>query len=102
MRTTLGLYTPSFLRSVRTLSAAITVTAYCLWAFERAGQVHPGHDPIWFQLTIVPFTIALLHVMRILDSGQGAEPEELALHDHRLQIYGVCWVALFAIGIYAT
>ena len=68
---TLGLYTPSFLRSVRTLSAAVTVTAYCLWAFERAGQVHPGHDPIWFQLTIVPFTIALLHVMRILDSGRG-------------------------------
>jgi decaprenyl-phosphate phosphoribosyltransferase len=102
VRTTLGLYTPSFLRSVRTLSAAITVTAYCLWAFERAGQVHPGHDPIWFQLTIVPFTIGLLHVMRILDSGQGAEPEELALRDHRLQIYGLCWVSLFAIGIYAT
>ena len=102
VRTTLGLYTPSFLRSVWTLSAAITVTAYCLWAFERAGQVHPGHDPIWFQLTIVPFTIGLLHVMRILDSGQGAAPEELALKDHRLQFYGVCWVALFAIGIYAT
>ena len=96
----LGSYTPSFLRSVRTLSAAVTVTAYCLWAFERAAQVHPGHDPIWFQLTIVPFTIALLHVMRILDAGAGAEPEELALRDHRLQIYGLCWIALFAIGIY--
>ena len=36
--------------------------------------------------------------MRLLDSGQGAEPEELALRDHRLQIYGLCWVALFAIG----
>ena len=95
-----GSYTPTFLRSVRTLSAAVTVTAYCLWAFERAAQVHPGHDPIWFQLTIVPFTIALLHVMRILDTGDGAEPEELALRDHRLQIYGLCWIALFAIGVY--
>ena len=78
----------------------MTVTAYCLWAFERANQIHPGHDPMWFQLTIVPFTIALLHVLRLLDSGQGAAPEELALKDHRLQIYGVAWVALFAIGIY--
>jgi decaprenyl-phosphate phosphoribosyltransferase len=100
IRPTLGLYTPTFLRSVRTLSAAVTVTAYCLWAFERAVEVHPGHDPIWFQLTIVPFTIALLHVMRILDSGDGADPEELALRDHRLQLYGLCWVALFAIGVY--
>ena len=46
--------------------------------------------------------IALLHVLRLLDSGQRAAPEELALRDHRLQIYGMCWVALFAIGVYAT
>jgi decaprenyl-phosphate phosphoribosyltransferase len=101
VRQTLGLYTPSFLRSVRTLSAAVTVSAYCLWAFERASQVHPGHDPLWFQLTIIPVVIALLHVLRLLDSGAGAAPEELALHDHRLQIYGICWVALFAVGVYA-
>ncbi len=101
VRQTLGLYTPSFLRSVRTLSAAVSVSAYCLWAFERASQVHPGHDPIWFQLTIIPFVIALLHVLRLLDSGAGAAPEELALKDHRLQIYGVCWIALFAVGAYA-
>ena len=101
VRQTLGLYTPSFLRSVRTLSAAVTVSAYCLWAFERASEMHPGHDPIWFQLTIIPFVIALLHVLRLLDSGAGAAPEELALRDHRLQIYGVCWVVLFAIGAYA-
>ena len=101
IRQTLGVYTPSFLTTVRTLSAAVTVSAYCLWAFERAAQVHPGHDPIWFQLTIIPFVIALLHVLRLLDSGAGAAPEELALKDHRLQIYGVVWVALFAIGAYA-
>lgn len=100
VRQTLGSYTPSFLQAVRTLSAAVTVTAYCLWAFERAAQIHPGHDPIWFQLTIVPFVVALLHIVRILDSGAGAAPEELAIHDHRLQLYGVAWVALFAIGIY--
>jgi decaprenyl-phosphate phosphoribosyltransferase len=101
VRQTLGLYTPAFLRTVRTLTAAVTVTAYCLWAFERAGELHPGHHPIWFQLTIIPFTIALLHVMRLLDSGDGAAPEELALRDRRLQIYGLSWIVLFAIGIYS-
>jgi decaprenyl-phosphate phosphoribosyltransferase len=100
IRQTLGLYSVSFLLTVRTLAAAVSVTAYCLWAFERASQVHPGHDPVWFQLTIVPFVIALLHVVRLLDSGEGAAPEELAIRDHRLQIYGLIWIGLFAIGIY--
>jgi len=102
IRQTLGLYTPTFLRSVRILSAAVTVSAYCLWAFGRAAELHKGTDPIWFQLTVIPFTVALLHIMWILDSGQGAAPEELAIHDHRLQIYGVCWIALFAAGVYAA
>ncbi len=102
VRPTLGLYTPTFLRTVRTLSAAVTVSAYCLWAFGRAAELHKGTDPIWFQLTVIPFTVALLHILRLFDSGQGAAPEELALHDHRLQIYGVCWIALFAVGVYAT
>ncbi len=101
VRETLGLYTPSFLRTARTLAAAVTVTAYCLWSFERAAEIHPGHHPIWFQLTIVPFVLGLLHVLRLLDSGEGATPEDLALHDRRLQVYGLCWAILFVIGIYA-
>ena len=101
VRQTLGQYSPEFLRAVRTLSAAVAVTSYCLWAFERAPQAHSGHHPIWLQLTIVPFVVGLLHVVRLLDSGAGAAPEELAIHDHRIQIYGLCWLALFAIGIYA-
>ncbi|MBV8461711.1 MAG: decaprenyl-phosphate phosphoribosyltransferase [Acidimicrobiales bacterium] len=101
IRQTLGLYTPSFLRAVRTFSAAVTVTAYCLWSFQRAEAIHPGHHPIWFELTIIPFVIGLLHVLRLLDAGAGAAPEDLALHDHRLQVYGVAWAVLFAIGVYA-
>jgi len=97
----MNLYTPSFLQTVRT-SAAVTITAYCLWAFERAGRAHPGADPIWFPLTIIPFVVGLLHVVRLLDSGVGAAPKELAVHDHWLQIYGLVWVALFAVGIYAS
>jgi decaprenyl-phosphate phosphoribosyltransferase len=100
VRQTLGLYTPEFLRSVLILSAGVTVTAYCLWAFERASGATVGHQPIWFQLSIIPFVIALLHVVRLLDSGRGAAPEELAIHDHRLQIYGVCWIILFAVATY--
>jgi hypothetical protein len=49
----------------------------------------------------VPFVLGVLHVLRLLDSGAGAAPEDLALHDRHVQIYGVCWAALFMIGVYA-
>jgi decaprenyl-phosphate phosphoribosyltransferase len=101
IRQTLGRYDPSFLQTVRTLSAAVTVTAYCLWAFDRAVAIHPGHHPIWFQLSIVPFVLGLLHVVRQLDAGHGSTPEDMALGDRRLQIYGVTWVALIVVGVYA-
>ena len=51
---------------------------------------------------MIPFTVALLHVMRLLDSGHGGAPEDLALHDRRAADLGVCWIALFAAGVYAA
>jgi decaprenyl-phosphate phosphoribosyltransferase len=95
-------YPPAFLRSVRLLAAAVTVTAYCLWAFERSAQsLGRHHHPIWFQLSIIPFVLALLHLELRFERGQGAAPEELALSDHVLQVLGLAWVVLFAVGVYA-
>jgi len=100
-RPTLNAYPEAFLRSVRLLAAAVTVSAYCLWAFERSAQVGRGHHPIWFELSIVPFVIAILHVELRFASGQGGAPEEMALRDRMLQLLGIVWVALVAVGIYA-
>jgi decaprenyl-phosphate phosphoribosyltransferase len=100
-RRTLDSYPPTFLRSVRLIAAGVTLTAYCLWAFERAKEIGAGHHPIWFELSIIPFVIALLHVELRFESGQGDAPENLALRDHMLQVVGLVWVVLFAIGVYA-
>ncbi len=100
-RPSLALYTPSFLRSTLTLSAAVTVTAYCLWAFERAGQLSHAHHLVLMQLTVVPVVLGLLHVLRLLDAGEGGSPEELVFRDRFLQVMGVLWVVLFALGLYA-
>jgi decaprenyl-phosphate phosphoribosyltransferase len=100
-RPVLAEYPPTFLRFVRLLAAAVTVTAYCLWAFERAASIGARHHPIWFELSIVPVVLALLHLELGFDRGRGLAPEELALHDHTLQALGMLWVLLFAIGIYA-
>ncbi len=103
-RAVLADYTPSFLQSTLTLTATGAVTTYCLWAFDRSGSglgSHPGHDVIWTQLTVVPFALAILHVLRVLDAGRGSAPEELAIKDHWLHLYGAVWLLFFLVGIYA-
>jgi len=100
-RQVLDEYTESFLKSTLTISATVTVASYCLWAFERTGLLaHAGNSVVWIELTVIPLVLAVLHIFRLLDAGKGGEPEQLALHDHLLQCYGVLWLALMGIGLY--
>ncbi len=96
-RATLALYTPSFLRYVLIMSSTVAVTAYCLWAFESQKAAHSG---IWFQLSIVPFALAILRYALLLDQGQGGSPEDVIIGDRTLQLLGVIWVVIFALGVY--
>jgi decaprenyl-phosphate phosphoribosyltransferase len=100
-RPALAAYTRSFLQSTLTLTASVTVTAYCLWAFERGGlAARSGTHLVWTELTVVPIIIGILHVLRLLDAGKGGAPEDLVFHDRLLFLLGLTWAALFAIGIY--
>lgn len=100
-RVVLEQYSESFLKSVLTMSATVAVAAYCLWAFDRSGLLaHAGHHVVWIELTVVPLVLAVLHILRLLDSGRGGEPEQLALRDRMLQGCGLLWAALMAIGLY--
>ncbi len=103
VRRTLGAYPPAFLRSVRLISAAVLIGAYCQWAFgitDRLGALSHGHHPLWFELSIVPFVLAVLHLELRFETGHGAAPEDLALGDRMLQVLGLVWAAVFAAGIY--
>jgi decaprenyl-phosphate phosphoribosyltransferase len=100
-RRALSSYPAPFLRSVRLIAASVTLSAYCLWAFERSRQEVAHHPhPLWFELSIVPVVLAVLHLELRFESGHGDAPEELALHDRLLQGLGLVWVVLFAIGVY--
>ncbi len=100
-RLVLDEYTDSFLKSILTISATVTVASYCLWAFDRTGLLaHSGDRVVWMELTVVPLVLTVLHVLRLLDAGQGGQPELLALHDHLLQGYGALWLVLMGIGLY--
>lgn len=101
VRRTLGTYPPAFLRSVRIVSAAVLLMAYCQWAFERASSLAHGHNTIWFELSIVPVVLAVLHLELRFETGHGAAPEDLAIGDRMLQALALVWIALFALGVYA-
>lgn len=96
-RAVLGEYTESFLRLVSGMSCAVVVSAYCLWAFEKAAL---AAQPVWFQLSIVPFVVAVLTYSLKVDRGDGGAPEDLVLGNRTLHWVGLAWVTLFALGLY--
>ncbi|MDQ1398966.1 MAG: decaprenyl-phosphate phosphoribosyltransferase [Acidimicrobiaceae bacterium] len=95
-------YSVAFLRSVLVMSATVTITAYCLWAFENVKAVTPGEGTaaVCFQLSIVPFTLALMRYGLLVDRGQGGAPEDLVLGDRLLVVLAVIWAVVFAVGVY--
>jgi len=95
--TTPSAYTSSFLRSILITASSVTIAAYCLWAFENQKATHHG---IWFQLSIVPFVLAMLRYGFLLDQGQGGQPEDVVLGDRTLQIVAIVWAVVFALGVY--
>lgn len=92
-------YPQEYLRSLRWMSAGVMITAYCLWAFGRASAA--GHREILFELTIVPFVLAVLRYGLLVDTGQGGSPEEVVLRDRCILALGVAWVLIFAWAAYA-
>jgi decaprenyl-phosphate phosphoribosyltransferase len=96
-RATLGAYTANFLRHVRSVASGVAMTAYCLWAFEKA---HGSSGAIWFELSIVPFVLGVLRYALLVDAGHGGAPEDVVLGDRTLQALAVCLAVLFAVGVY--
>ena len=95
VRVTLATYSSAYLRYVYTMASGVTLLAYCLWAFEQ-GQTGPGP---WFELSIVPFAVAVLRYALLLDEGYGGAPEEIVLSDRPLQALGLVWLAIYATGV---
>ena len=100
IRATLSEYSVDFLRFVRSVSAAVCLAAYCLWAFERPREV--GGGEVWYELSIIPFVLGILHYALRLEQGDGAAPEEIILRDRTLQVVGVIWLVVFGLGVHAA
>ncbi|MDQ6607084.1 MAG: decaprenyl-phosphate phosphoribosyltransferase [Actinomycetota bacterium] len=94
-RPVLNQYNADFLRMVIGIACAVALGAYCLWAF---GVARPGPVP-WRELTIVPFTLALLRYGLIVTDGRGGAPEQVLFEDRFTQLAGTAWLIMFALGV---
>lgn len=103
-RATLGEYSEQYLEYLRSVSTGVVLVAYCLWAFEKADLAQSLHNQSvpWFQLSIVPFALAILRYALLVDQGKGGAPEDVVLGDRILIGLGLAWAALFAIGLAVT
>jgi decaprenyl-phosphate phosphoribosyltransferase len=95
-RSTLATYSRDYLRFVYTMAAAVTLTGYCLWAFEQS--THEGAIP-WFELSIGPVVLGIMRYALLLEEGYGGAPEDIALNDRPIQLLGIMWVILFGAGV---
>jgi decaprenyl-phosphate phosphoribosyltransferase len=95
-RPALARYTAAYLRFVWSLSAAIMLTAYCLWAFQSG--LHGKQGLPFTAWSVVPFILAVLRYALDIDRGDAGAPEDIALGDRMLQVMGVTWLVMIALG----
>jgi decaprenyl-phosphate phosphoribosyltransferase len=98
IRKSLESYSASYLRFVWALSATVLITTYSLWAFDIGVE---QHNTVWSVISIVPFVIAVLRYSVDVDSGNGGEPEEIALGDRVLQVLALLWVGTLVLAVYS-
>lgn len=91
-------YSVSRLRWILGVSATGAVFAYSVWAFQL-----PLVDGVpWRLLTIAPFALCLIRYGQLVLAGAGEAPEDLLFRDRLLQLAGVVWLVLFALGVHAA
>lgn len=95
IRRSLTAYPVSYLRMILGVCAAVTITGYCLWAFE-VGAAHTA--AVWSAVSVAPFVLALLRYALDADLGRAEEPEQVVLGDRVLQGLGLVWLVTFGLG----
>ncbi|MEV6770995.1 decaprenyl-phosphate phosphoribosyltransferase [Nocardia sp. NPDC051030] len=99
IRKSLEYYTPTYLRFVWTLSATSLVLCYGLWAFDPTVK---HNENVWFAISMIPFTVAILRYAVDVDGGEAGEPEEIALGDRVLQFLAIAWIGAVGVAVYLT
>jgi decaprenyl-phosphate phosphoribosyltransferase len=96
IRKSLKAYSPSYLRFVWAIAAAITIMSYALWAYD----IRELEQSRWGLISIIPMVIAILRYAVDIDKGVAGEPEEVVLKDKILMALGVILAGFLFLAFY--
>ncbi len=100
-RKVLASYPPRSLELLAVTAGAIAVLGYAGWAVAEApGQATSATGETLLRLTTVAFVVAIGRFVSLSLRGRGEQPELLVLRDPVVVAAGLCWVGLFAAGVY--
>ena len=92
-------YTSGYLRFVWSVSAGVTITTYCLWAFQVGDR---DAAIAWGPISVAPFVLALLRYAVDVDKGQADDPEKIMRSDRVLQVLAALWLVSFGLGAFSV
>jgi decaprenyl-phosphate phosphoribosyltransferase len=99
-RAVLERYPQAFLQQVVGVCLAVTLLAYCLWAFRTSTLITGPPPSLWVALSVVPVTLIALRYLLLVAAGRTGEPEELLLRD-RVTAFGVLAAGVMVLlGLY--
>ena len=100
VRPTLAVYTPEFLRYLRSVATGVVLVAYCLWAFESAAAAPtaPSGSSSRSSRSPPPSSSTAL----VLERGGGEHPEVVLTTDRAILVSGAIWAVIYAIAVYRT
>lgn len=102
IRPVLARYSLSYLRFVWTMSATALILCYCLWAFQQ-GQLTlgvAGGASLFYQVSMVPWALAVMRYAVDVDRGDAGAPEDIALKDRALQVVALAWLVCIGVAVY--
>jgi decaprenyl-phosphate phosphoribosyltransferase len=97
-RTVLDAYPQAFLQQVVGVCLAVTLLAYCLWAFRTSTIITASS--MWLALSVIPVTLITLRYLLLVAAGRTGEPEDLVLRDRVIAIGAAVTAGMVLFGLY--
>ena len=87
-------YSEGFLESVITLSVAVTLTCYALWAFDVAS----GNE--WARISLLPVTVGILRYFLHTEKVTSENPENSLFNDRLVPVSGAITLLCLILAVY--
>ncbi len=101
-RAVLDRYPQAFLQQVVGVCLAVTLLAYCLWAFRTSTIITGPAPSLWVAMSVVPVTLVSLRYLLLVAAGRSGEPEDLLLRDRVIAVGALVAATMVLFGLYGS